>query len=114
MSATVMRLGSACKAHAGQDESAGKTGPRHPRDWGAIIDALWASREDCDAVPELTRRLVRVPRRGGMDPYGPVLECMSAWLGEHGLACRRVAGPGGAPVALTRTPCGVHASYKLD
>jgi succinyl-diaminopimelate desuccinylase len=25
---------------------------------------------------------------------------MSAWLGEHGLACRRVAGPGGAPVAL--------------
>jgi succinyl-diaminopimelate desuccinylase len=26
---------------------------------------------------------------------------MSAWLGEHGLACHRVAGPGGATVALT-------------
>ncbi len=26
---------------------------------------------------------------------------MSAWLGKHGLACRRVAGPGGATVALT-------------
>ena len=73
-----------------------------------------AAREDYGAVVELTRRLVRVPSRGGIDPYGPVLECTSAWLGEHGLACRRVAGPGGAPVALTRTPCRVHASYKLD
>ena len=26
---------------------------------------------------------------------------MAAWLGEHGLACRRLAGPGGATVALT-------------
>ena len=71
------------------------------RDLGAIIDLLRAAREDYDAVVELTRRLVRVPSRGGIDPYGPVLECMSAWLGEHGLACRRVAGPGGTPVALT-------------
>ena len=31
---------------------------------------------------------MRVPSRGGIDPYEPVLECMSAWLGEHGLACR--------------------------
>ena len=60
-----------------------------------------AAREDHDAVVKLTRRLVRVPSRGGIDPCGPVLECMSAWLGEHGLACRRVAGPGGATVALT-------------
>ena len=58
------------------------------------------AREDYNAVVELTRRLVRVSSRGGIDPYGPVLECMSAWLGEHGLACRRVAGPGGATVAL--------------
>jgi succinyl-diaminopimelate desuccinylase len=62
---------------------------------------LRAAREDYDAVVELTRTLVRVPSRGGIDPYEPVLECMSAWLGEHGLACRRVAGPGGATVALT-------------
>jgi succinyl-diaminopimelate desuccinylase len=62
---------------------------------------LRAAREDYDAVVELTRTLVRVPSRGGIDPYGPVLGCMSAWLGEHGLACRRVAGPGGATVALT-------------
>jgi succinyl-diaminopimelate desuccinylase len=68
---------------------------------GAIIDPLRTAREDHDAVVKLTRRLVRVPSRGGIDPYGPVLECMSAWLGEHGLACRRVAGPGWATVALT-------------
>jgi succinyl-diaminopimelate desuccinylase len=61
---------------------------------------LRAAREDYDTVAELTRRLVRIRSRGGIDSYGPVLECMSAWLGEHGLACRRVAGPSGATVAL--------------
>ena len=60
-----------------------------------------AAREDHDDVVELIRTLVRVPSRGGIDSYEPVLECLSAWLGEHGLACRRVAGPGGAAVALT-------------
>jgi succinyl-diaminopimelate desuccinylase len=52
---------------------------------------LRAAREDYGAVVELTRALVRAPSRGGIDPYEPVLECMSAWLGEHGLACRRAA-----------------------
>jgi succinyl-diaminopimelate desuccinylase len=66
-----------------------------------IIGSLRIAREDYAAVVELTRKLVRVASRGGIDPYGPVLECMSAWLGEHGLACLRVAGPGGATVALT-------------
>ena len=72
----------------------GKTGSRHPaiNFKGAIIDPLRAAREDYDGVVELTRRLVWVPSRGGIDPYGPVLECMSAWLGEHGLACRRARG----------------------
>ena len=60
-----------------------------------------AAREDYDAVVKLTRELVRVPSRGGIDPYDPVLECMAAWLGEHGLASCRLAGPGGATVALT-------------
>ena len=63
---------------------------------GAVIDPLRAAREDYDAVVKLTRELVRVPSRGGIDPYDPVLECMAAWLGEHGLASRRLAGPGGA------------------
>ena len=41
------------------------------------------------------------PSRGGIDSYDPVLECMAAWLGERGLRCRRLAGPGGTTVALT-------------
>jgi succinyl-diaminopimelate desuccinylase len=68
---------------------------------GAVIDALQAAREDYDAVVKLTRELVRIPSRGGIDSYDPVLERMAAWLGEHGLACRRLAGPGGTTVALT-------------
>jgi succinyl-diaminopimelate desuccinylase len=60
---------------------------------GAVIDPLRAAREDYDAVVRLTRELVRVPSRGGIDPYDPVLECMAAWLGEHGLASCRLAGP---------------------
>jgi succinyl-diaminopimelate desuccinylase len=72
---------------------------------GAVIDILQAAREDHDSVVEPPRDLVRIPSRGGIDAYGPVLECMAAWLGEHGLACRRLAGAGGATVALT---CEVH------
>jgi succinyl-diaminopimelate desuccinylase len=68
---------------------------------GAVIDTLQAAREDVADVVKLTRELVRVPSRGGIDSYDPVLETMAAWLGEHGLACRRVPGPGGAAVALT-------------
>ena len=65
------------------------------------MDTLQAAREDFADVVELTRELVRVPSRGGIDPYDPVLGVMAAWLGRHGLACRRLAGPGGSVVALT-------------
>ena len=68
---------------------------------GAVIDTLQAAGEDFADVVKLTRELVRVPSRGGIDSYDPVLETMAAWLGEHGLACRRLAGPDGAMVALT-------------
>ena len=64
-------------------------------------DTLRAAGEDFADVVELTRELVRVPSRGGIDSYEPVLETMAAWLGEHGLACRQLPGPDGAAVALT-------------
>ena len=83
---------------------------------GAVIDTLQAAREDFADVVKLTRELVRVPSRGGIDSYDPVLETMAAWLGEHGLTCRRLACPEGATVALT---CEVPGSrpgprYVLD
>ena len=64
----------------------------------------------------LTRDLVRIPSRGGADPYGPVLECMWAWLTRHGLVPRRLAGPGGDTVALVCEVTGVAPGprYVLD
>jgi succinyl-diaminopimelate desuccinylase len=68
---------------------------------GGIIDTLLAAHEDSADVVKLTGELVRVPSRGGIDSYDPVLETMAAWLADHGLACRRLSGPDGAVVALT-------------
>src|SRR5690242_9286204 len=76
-------------------------GPQERCDEEAMTGPLRAAREDHDSVAELTRRLVRIPSRGGLDPYRPVLACMSAWLGQRGLDCRQLAGPGGETVALT-------------
>jgi len=81
-----------------------------------IIDTLQAAREDSADVVKLTRELVRVPSRGGIDSYDPVLETMAAWLADHGLRCRRLAGPDGAVVALTCEVSGGRSGprYVLD
>jgi succinyl-diaminopimelate desuccinylase len=65
------------------------------------VNTLQAAGEDFAGVVELTGALVRVPSRGGVDPDDPVLGVMATWLDRHGLAGRRLAGPGGAMVALT-------------
>ncbi len=65
---------------------------------------------------KLVQDLVRIPSRGGIDPYGPVLDCMASWLAGHSLPCRRLAGPGGMTVALTSevTGNGPGPRYVLD
>ncbi|WP_261570123.1 M20 family metallopeptidase [Frankia gtarii] len=60
-----------------------------------------AARDDHAAVVALTQELVRIPSRGGIDPYDPVLDCMASWLAKHGLVCGRLVGPAGTTVALT-------------
>ena len=77
---------------------------------------LQAAREDHDAVVELVQDLVRIPSRGGIDPYGPVLDCMTSWLTGHGLTCRQLADAGGTTVALTCeiTGKGPGPRYVLD
>ncbi|MEO3854158.1 M20/M25/M40 family metallo-hydrolase [Acrocarpospora sp. B8E8] len=77
---------------------------------------LKAAHEDYDAVVKLTRDLVRIPSRGGIDPYDPVLDYMAAWLTEHALPCRRLAGPAGTTVALACeiTGAGRGPHYVLD
>jgi succinyl-diaminopimelate desuccinylase len=77
---------------------------------------LQAARDDHGAVVELARELVRIPSRGGIDPYDPVLDYMASWLAGHGLPCRRLAGPAGTTVALTCEITGARPGprYVLD
>src|ERR1019366_4391652 len=77
---------------------------------------LGAAVGDHDSVVNLTRDLVRIPSRAGTDPYGPVLECMSAWLAGHGLTPRLLSAPGGETGAMV---CEIDGSqpgrrYVLD
>jgi succinyl-diaminopimelate desuccinylase len=81
-----------------------------------IIDTWQAACEDQDAVVKLARELVRIPSRGGIDPYDPVLDCVSSWLKERGLSCRRLRGQDGTTVALACEVEGVspRPRYVLD
>jgi succinyl-diaminopimelate desuccinylase len=54
-----------------------------------------AARQDQASVLELARDLVRIPSRGGIDPYDPVLDCMASWLDARGLDCHRLRGDRG-------------------
>ncbi|MGP4104396.1 M20 family metallopeptidase [Nonomuraea sp. KM90] len=83
---------------------------------GGHLDPVRAARQDHDSVVELTRELVRVPSRGGIDAYEPVLEHMVSWLAAHDLPCARLAGPDGGPVALVCEVSGADTGprYVLD
>lgn len=83
---------------------------------GIAADPRGAARQDHSSVVKLAQELVRIPSLAGIDPYDPVLECMAAWLEGHGLACRRLAGPGGATVALACEVAGTTPGprYVLD
>jgi len=72
--------------------------------------------EDHASMVEVTRDLVRIPSRGGIDPYDPVLDCMASWLDARGLESRRLSGPGGATVALVCEVTGAATGprYVLD
>jgi succinyl-diaminopimelate desuccinylase len=86
------------------------------REGAAAAGVLEAARADYPAVVELTRDLVRIPSRGGIDSYDPVLGHMAGWLAAHGLDCRRLAGPDGTTVALTCEVTGTTPGprYVLD
>ena len=83
---------------------------------GQVTALEAAAREDHASVLELARDLVRIPSRGGIDPYDPVLDCMASWLDGHGLEYRRLTGPGGATVALACEVTGARPGprYVLD
>ena len=64
-------------------------------------DVLTAAKEDHDSVVELTRALIAIPSRGGIDAYEPVLDHVAAWLAEHALSAIVLRDGTGAAVALT-------------
>lgn len=82
----------------------------------ALPDPWQAAADDQDSVVKLIRELVRIPSRGGVDAYEPVLGCMAAWFSERGLAHRVLRDSDGADVALVCEIDGQHAGprYVLD
>lgn len=74
----------------------------------ARYDVRAAAAEDYESVLDLTRRLVAVPSRGGVDPYEPVLRVLAEWLHRHGLANSVLTDTAGAVVGITATVRGAH------
>ncbi|WP_245193139.1 M20 family metallopeptidase [Amycolatopsis alba] len=74
---------------------------------GGEHDVLAAAREDHDSVVALTRELVAIPSRGGIDPYEPVLTRLGSWLDRHDLAATVLKDQTGATVGLT---CEIHGA----
>ncbi|PKW14488.1 M20 family metallopeptidase [Saccharopolyspora spinosa] len=64
-------------------------------------DVLAAAKEDHESVIELTRDLVAIPSRGGVDSYDPVLNRLSIWLEQRHLAATVLKDKTGATVGLT-------------
>lgn len=64
-------------------------------------DVLAAAKEDHESVLAMTRDLVAIPSRGGVDPYEPVLARLSAWLDQHHLPAATLKDKTGATVGLT-------------
>ncbi|HEY0806613.1 MAG TPA: M20/M25/M40 family metallo-hydrolase [Pseudonocardiaceae bacterium] len=53
------------------------------------------------SVIDLTRDLVKIPSRGGIDPYTPILDRIGDWLTDHDLPTTLLTDSTGQPVALT-------------
>uniref|UniRef100_UPI003F490F30 M20 family metallopeptidase n=1 Tax=Amycolatopsis sp. CA-096443 TaxID=3239919 RepID=UPI003F490F30 len=64
-------------------------------------DVLAAASRDHESAVALTRELVAIPSRGGIDPYEPVLNRLSNWLGRHNLPATVLKDKTDATVGLT-------------
>jgi succinyl-diaminopimelate desuccinylase len=76
----------------------------------------WAE-EDNSGVVSLIQQLVRIPSRGGVDPYPPVLDAMLTWFANQGVAARTLeAKATGQTVGVVCDVPGVHPGphYVLD
>lgn len=60
-----------------------------------------AAKEDHESVIDLTRDLVAIPSRAGIDPYTPVLDHLNRWMSQRGLNTTELHDATGATVGLT-------------
>ncbi|TDV44197.1 M20 family metallopeptidase [Actinophytocola oryzae] len=74
----------------------------------SIHDVHAAATQDHESVIELTRDLVTIPSRGGIDPYEPILDSTSDWLAQHHLPTAVLKDDTGAAVGLTCEIKGAH------
>jgi succinyl-diaminopimelate desuccinylase len=64
------------------------------------FDYVETARKSAGSVVRLAQDLVRLPSRGGIDDYGPVLDRVESWLRERDLPHRRLHGADAGPVGL--------------
>lgn len=63
--------------------------------------ALADANTDRESVIELTRALVRIPSRGGIDDYQPIIDTLRTWLTEHGMLPTLLTDAHGACLGMT-------------
>src|SRR3954470_6132714 len=69
-----------------------------------------------ESIVELTRALIRVPSRAGIDPYSPVFGVLRAWLRARAVPFKILGGKRGGPVCLLvhRAPSSTSPVYLLN
>ena len=69
-----------------------------------------------ESIVSLTRELVAIPSRGGEDSCEPMIEHVSAWLHDHGVAVSVLTADIGRPVAVVGEVVGAEPgpTYCLD
>lgn len=79
-------------------------------------DIRAAAEEDLPSVIELTQQLVRIPTRGGIDPYDDAIETVAAWARAHDLESRVLRGADDEPLAVVCDVAGGRPGprYVLD
>lgn len=66
----------------------------------ALLDV---ARADYASVLDLTRALVRIPTRGGIDPYQPAIGLLTDWFTARGLDVELLSDEKGEPVGMVTT-----------
>lgn len=77
---------------------------------------LGVARADAGSVVALTRALVGIPSRGGLDPYAEIVLLLREWLAGNGLPSTVLVDGGGNAVAVVCEVNGEHSGprYVLD